>query len=237
MIFRDVGRDSFCLFAPPLDQASAKESSLPRYYFNMVDGDSENLVKDSEGTVFAGVSGARKEAVGLARDVARHGFHGSTQAWQIVVTDENGAEVLTIPLSEARAGKLRAWFDLGGQIANLQPGFGTRLFVWLTVAAVLTIIVQAAFTTLLVTGQSGSYQTASAPTDGATVAVRFAPDARIADITQFLNSYGASLVGGPRPGGFYRLSIADKALPQDELAKIAASMMREKIVEFAAVAP
>jgi hypothetical protein len=208
---------------------------MPRYYFNMVDGHSENLVKDSEGTVFAGVSGARKEAVGLARDVARHGFHGSIQAWRIVVTDESGAEVLTIPLSEGRTGRIRAWFDLGGHI--VQPGFGTRLLVWLTVAAVLTIIVQAAFTTLLVTGQSSTYQTASAPTDGAVVAVRFVPDARIADITQFLNSYGASLVGGPRPGGFYRLGFADKALSRDELAQIVGRMTRESIVEFAAVAP
>src|ERR1700709_267303 len=113
----------------------------------MVDGRSENLVKDSEGTVFVDVREARKEAVGLARDVARHGFHRSSQAWQIVVTDESGIEVLTIPLSEGRAGKLRAWFDLGGHLTNVQPGFGTRLLVWLTVAAVLTIILQAAFTT------------------------------------------------------------------------------------------
>jgi hypothetical protein len=208
---------------------------VPRYYFNMVDGRSENLVKDSEGTVFVDVREARKEAVGLARDVARHGFHRSSQAWQIVVTDENGIEVLTIPLSEGRAGKLRAWFDLGGHLTNVQPGFGTRLLVWLTVAAVLTIILQAAFTTLLASGQS--YRTASAPADGATLAVRFAPDARIADITRFLNSYGASLVAGPQSGGFYRLSVADKSLSQDELAKIVGRMMRESIVELAAVAP
>jgi hypothetical protein len=208
---------------------------VPRYYFNMVDGRSENLVKDSEGTVFVDVREARKEAVGLARDVARHGFHRSSQAWQIVVTDESGIEVLTIPLSEGRAGKLRAWFDLGGHLTNVQPGFGTRLLVWLTVAAVLTIILQAAFTTLLASGQS--YRTASAPADGATLAVRFAPDARIADITRFLNSYGASLVAGPQSGGFYRLSVADKSLSQDELAKIVGRMMRESIVELAAVAP
>jgi uncharacterized protein DUF6894 len=208
---------------------------VPRYYFNMVDGRSENLVKDSEGTVFVDVREARKEAVGLARDVARHGFHRSSQAWQIVVTDESGIEVLTIPLSEGRAGKLRAWFDLGGHLTNVQPGFGTRLLVWLTVAAVLTIILQAAFTTLLASGQS--YRTASAPVVGATLAVRFAPDARIADITRFLNSYGASLVAGPQSGGFYRLSVADKSLSQDELAKIVGQMMRESIVELAAVAP
>lgn len=210
---------------------------MPRYYFNMVDGHSENLVKDSEGTVFASVSGARKEAVGLARDVARHGFHGSIQAWRIVVTDDSGAEVLTIPLSGGRGGRLRAWLDLGGHIPNVQPGFGTRLLVWLIVASVLTIIVQAALATFLVTGQNGRYQTASAPTDGANVAVRFVPDARIADITRFLDSYGASLVGGPRSGGFYRLSIADKALSQDELAKIVGRMTHESIVELAAVAP
>ena len=40
-----------------------------------------------------------------------------------------------------------------------------------------------------------------------------------------------------QPGGFYRVSLADKALPQDELAKTVGRMTRERIVEFAAIVP
>jgi uncharacterized protein DUF6894 len=209
---------------------------VPRYFFNIVDGYSENLVKDSEGAVFPDVDGARKEAIGLARDVARHGFHRST-VWQVVVTDEKGREALTVPLSEVRAGKIGSWRDLRGHLVNLESPLGARAFLWLLAAAVLTLIVLAALTTFRVGEKSANYRTASAPTDGAIVAVRFVADARAADITEFLDAYKASLVGGPRPGGFYRLSIADKTLPPDELARIVEQMTREKIVEFAAIAP
>jgi hypothetical protein len=209
---------------------------LPRYFFNMVDGYSRNLVKDSDGAEFSGVGEARKEAVGLARDVARHGLRRST-TWQVVVTDETGDEVLTVPLSEVRAAKIRAWRDLGGHIPTFEPGFRTRIFVWLIAGAVLAMIVQAALTTFHISETAGRYRTASAPTQGAVVAVRFVADARAADITQFLNTYKASLVGGPRPGGFYRLSLADQTLPEDELAKLVRHMTQETIVEFAAVVP
>jgi len=80
---------------------------VPRYFFNMVDGHSRSLVKDSEGAEFSGMGEARKEAVGLARDVARHGLRRST-TWQVVVTDETGDEVLTVLLSEVGAGKTGA---------------------------------------------------------------------------------------------------------------------------------
>jgi hypothetical protein len=209
---------------------------LPRYFFNMVDGYSRNLVKDSDGAEFSGVGEARKEAVGLARDVARHGLRRST-TWQVVVTDETGDEVLTVPLSEVRATKIRAWRDLGGHIPTFEPRFRTRIFVWLIAAAVLATIVLAALTTSHISEKVGGYRTASAPTQGAVVAVRFVADARAADITEFLNTYKATLVGGPRPGGFYRLSLADQTLPEDELAKLVRRMTQETIVEFAAVAP
>jgi hypothetical protein len=208
---------------------------VPRYFFNMVDGYSKNLVRDSEGAEFSGVGEATKEAASLARDVARHGINGLTQTWKVVVTDENGDEVLTVPLSEIRARKIRAWFDLAGHIAKFESSFGRRTFVWLAAAAVLAIIVQAAVLTVLFTEQRGNYQTASAPTEGANVAVRFVSHANVADITQFLDAYKATIVGGPRPGGFYRLHIADTTLRQKELAKIVGRMAQEKVVEFAAV--
>jgi hypothetical protein len=211
---------------------------VPRYFFNMVDGSSRNLVKDSDGAEFDDLSEARKEALGLARDVARHGFQGSA-IWQVVVTDESGRDVLAIPLSEIRASRITSWLDLGRTIAHIEARFGTRTFVMLVAAAVLALIALASLTSFRGHERGATYRTASAPapTEGTVVAVRFVADAHAADITAFLETYKASLVGGPRPGGFYRVSLADRALPQDELARTVGRMTRERVVEFAAIVP
>lgn len=209
---------------------------MPRYFFNMVDGSSRNLVKDSDGAEFSDLNGARKEAVGLARDVARHGFQGSA-IWRVVVTDENGRDLLAIPLSQIRSSRIVSWLDLVRHMTHVEARQRTRAFLALVVAAMLALITLAAVTTIHSREQGGSYRMASAPGEGAIVAVRFAADAHAADITEFLETYRASVVGGPRPGGFYRLSLADTALPPDELARTVGRMTRERIVEFAAIVP
>jgi hypothetical protein len=208
---------------------------MPRYFFNMVEGHSKNIVRDSEGTEFSAVREARREAVGLARDVARHELHGSAHTWKVVVTDENGAEVLTVPLSEIRAPKIWAWLSsLHGRIVNFESSVSAHTLTWLVTAAVLAVIVQAAMRTVLVREQGGNYRTASAPTEGAIVAVRFVAQASAAEITEFLDAYKASLVAGPRPGGFYSVRISGTTLPQEELAKIVSRMAKDKVVDFAA---
>jgi hypothetical protein len=161
---------------------------MPRYFFNVVEGNFKNLVRDSEGIVFSSLREARKEAVGFARDVVKHGFRESTQRWKVVVTDEIGAQVLTVPLSDIRARKTPAWFDLRHRFAKFDSTFGPLTFVWLVavVVAVVGIIVQAAVRTQLVTKEGRGYRTASAPIEGAIVAVRFAPQASAADITNSL---------------------------------------------------
>ena len=63
---------------------------MPRYFFNVVDGNSKNLLRDSEGAVFSDLGEARKEAVGWAQDFARHDFPKSIQTWKVLVFDENG---------------------------------------------------------------------------------------------------------------------------------------------------
>jgi hypothetical protein len=142
-----------------------------------------------------------------------------------------------IPLSEIRASRITSWLDLGRTVAHIEARFGTRTFVWLVAVAVLALIALASLTPFRGHEPSATYSTASAPTEGAVVAVRFVADAHAADITAFLETYKASLVGGPRPGGFYRVSLADKALPQEELAKTVGRMTQERIVEFAAIVP
>jgi hypothetical protein len=97
------------------------------------------------------------------------------------------------------------------------------------------IIVQATVRTEPGTKGSRGYWTASAPSEGYFVAVRFAPQASAADIAKFLDAYDASPVDGPRPAGFYRLRIRVATLPQERLAEIVRRMAQEKVVEFAAV--
>ena len=207
---------------------------MPRYFFNIAEGHSHNLVRDTEGALLAGVQEARSEAIGLARDITRHGIHKPAQTWTVIVTDENGDEVLTVPLSGIGARKTPASFDLGNRIAKFESSLGRGTIVWLIGAAMLAITVQAAITTMRLAQQGGGYQTASAPTQSSLVAVRFAPQASMAEITKFLDVYEASVAGGPQPGNLFRLRISDTSLPRAELAKIVGRMTQDKVVEFAA---
>jgi hypothetical protein len=207
---------------------------MPRYFFNIMEGHSQKLVRDIEGALLSGASEARKEALGLARDITRHGIHEPTQTWTVIVTDEQGDEVLTVPLSGNPARRAHGAFDLGHRMAKFESSFGRSTVVWLMGAAVLAITVQTAMTTFRDARQAGSYQTASAPAEGTLVAVRFASQASMADIGKFLDDYHASLAGGPQPGNLYRLRVGDTTLPQEELAGIVGRMGQEKVVEFAA---
>ena len=210
---------------------------MPRYFFNVVDGNSKNLLRDSEGAVFSDLGEARKEAVGWAQDFARHDFPKSIQTWKVLVFDENGDVVLTIPLSEVRLRKMaRVWLDLGRKINKNECGFDSRILVWLIAAAILTVILHAHLNTAApVTGIGGSYHMASASNENAVVAVRFASDASLVDITEFLDAYKASLVDGPHSGGLYKLRIANANLPQNGIGEIVGRMAQEKVVEFVAV--
>ena len=207
---------------------------MPRYFFNIVEGHSNNLVRDIEGALLCGADEARKEAIGLARDITQHGIQEPTRTWTIVVANEHGDEVLAVPLAGTPARKPQGAFELGNRLAKIESKFGRSTIVWLIGAAVLAISVQAALTTMR-PEQHGSYQTASAQAEGSLVAVRFAPQASMAEITKFLDLYAASVAGGPQPGNLLRLRIGDATLPQAELAAIVARMTQEKVVEFAAV--
>ena len=202
---------------------------MPRYFFHVVEAKSlRTTVRDGEGTVLSDKGAAQKEAVGLARDIATHGVHGSGE-WKVVVIDQDGHTILTVPLSEVRARRTRPWHKLRGLMSNIlsrQP----RAFAWSIAALVVLGIV----TTVLVQDRV-RYRTASTPRTGAVVAVRFVAQASAENITIFLEAYKGLIVDGPRLGGLYRVRISETTLPQDELKKIAARMAQEQVVEFIAV--
>lgn len=216
---------------------------MPRFFFNMMEGRSQNLVRDIDGILLADTNKAREEAIGLAQDIASHGLAESMESWTVVVTDEGGAEVLTIALSEIGDRKPHAaraeGHRIGRAIARLESCLGRATLVWIMAAAALAIVAQAALTKSRLAQESGGYQTASAlpsiaaENEGTIVAVRFRPRASVADVTRFLKAYEATLCAGPLPGNLYRLRIGDANLPQAELTKVIARMAQEEVVELA----
>jgi hypothetical protein len=211
---------------------------MPRYFFNVADAASRDLVKDSEGRIFSCVREARKEAVGFARDVVKHGFSWLNQTWVVIVTDENETQLLKIPLREIRDAQAPHMVrSARRRLARFQASFGPRTLAWLLTAALVGIIMQAELGPKLVTQENRPYRTASAASEHSTVAVRFAPQVSAAEINRFLDAYNASVVGGPRPGDFFRLRIADAILPPEELAKIVGRMGQDQIVDSAAALP
>jgi hypothetical protein len=65
--------------------------------------------------------------------------------------------------------------------------------------------------------------------------VRFAPDARIADITALLDSYQASIVEGAK-GNLFKLQLGDRPLSKAEADSLIGRLAREKIISLAVAA-
>jgi hypothetical protein len=65
--------------------------------------------------------------------------------------------------------------------------------------------------------------------------VRFAPDARIADITALLDRYQAAIID--TRGGMFRLQFGSKAMAKDQIAGLMSRLQSEKIIGLAVAAP
>ncbi len=128
---------------------------------------------------------------------------------------------------------------LAGRLAQFVAGLAPRTLAWSAGAAALAILLQAGVIgTMLVSGQGSLFQTASyndkAETDGGTVLIRFNPQATAAEIAEFLESYKASIVGGPMAGGVFRVRVPVKPGDADRLAQIVRQMQQSRIVGFVA---
>ena len=123
-------------------------------------------------------------------------------------------------------------------LTNLIAGFSPRTLAVAASFATLVIALQAFMLISMLTKPQGGYQIASVDGEshrrGTFAMVRFARQASAAEITKFLESYQATLVDGPKPGGLYRVRVATAALTKEELARIVLRMQQERIVEFAA---
>jgi anti-sigma-K factor RskA len=126
---------------------------------------------------------------------------------------------------------------IAGQFAALIAGFSPRTLAFAASFAVAAIALQTFFLVSMATKPQTPFETASLnPTvtgHGTFAMVRFAREASAGEITRFLEEYQATLVDGPKPGGFYRVRIAMKSLAKEELARIVSRMRQERVVESA----
>ena len=142
-----------------------------------------------------------------------------------------------------------ASLNISARIAEFFAGLSPRTLAWSASLGALALLLQAGVIgAVLVKNQTSSFQTASLSTNdpvtrdlGTTgtpprALVRFAPDARVADITVLLDSYQASIVDGAK-GGMFRLQFGNKAMSKDEVAGLMSRLQREKIVGLAVAAP
>jgi hypothetical protein len=141
-------------------------------------------------------------------------------------------------------------FDISARIAGFFAKLSPRTLAWSASLGALLLLLQAGVIgAVLMTKQNASFQTASvspnAPSPGAPITrglgpeapppralVRFAPDARVADIMALLDNYQASIIDGAR-GGLFRLQFANRAMGRDEFAGLMRKLQNEKIVSLA----
>jgi uncharacterized protein DUF6894 len=80
---------------------------MPRFYFNFVDG--HRIFRDEQGTELGSVDLAREEALGTVRDALANAVRSGQDvgADALVVMDERGAKITSVPISEALPMRIR----------------------------------------------------------------------------------------------------------------------------------
>jgi anti-sigma factor RsiW len=133
---------------------------------------------------------------------------------------------------------------LTGFFASLSP----RTLAWSASFGALALLLQAGVIgAVLMDNRPAAFQTASLSTNesitrelGAAALpralVRFAPDARVADITALLDKYQASIVDGAK-GGLFRLQFGNRPMSKDEVGGLIGRLQNEKIVSLAVATP
>jgi anti-sigma factor RsiW len=131
-----------------------------------------------------------------------------------------------------------------GLFARLSP----RTLAWSASLGAVAVLLQAGVIgAVLMNNRPAAFQTASLSSNepitrdlGAAALpralVRFAPDARAADITALLDKYQASIVDGAK-GGMFRLQFGNRAMTKDETAGLISRLQNEKIVSLAVATP
>jgi anti-sigma factor RsiW len=138
--------------------------------------------------------------------------------------------------------------SISSRITGFFSSLSPRTLAWSASLGALALLLQAGLIgAVLMQGQPASFQTASLSTNEPITRalgpeappralVRFAPDARVADITALLDNYHASIVDGAK-GGLFRLQFGSNAMSKDELAAVMSKLQNEKIISLAVATP
>jgi hypothetical protein len=140
-------------------------------------------------------------------------------------------------------------WNFSAGIAEFFARLSPRTLAWSASLGALLLLLQAGVIgAVLVKNQTATpFQTASLSTNEPVTRalgpqappralVRFAPEARVADITALLDSYQASIVDGAK-GGMFQLQFGNKAMTKDEIADLMSRLQHEKIVSLAVATP
>jgi hypothetical protein len=140
---------------------------------------------------------------------------------------------------------------LSTRVSQFFASLSPRTLAWSASLGAVALLLQAAVIgAVLVKSQSAAFETASlstnqpitrdlgsaATTPPPRALVRFAPDARVADITALLDSYQATIVDGAK-GGMFRLQFGSRPMGKDEIAGLMNKLQSEKIVSLAVATP
>jgi anti-sigma factor RsiW len=132
------------------------------------------------------------------------------------------------------------------RIAEFFASLSPRTLAYSAALGALALLLQAGVIgAILATQQNGTFQTASLPKETITrtlgqetpprAFVRFAPDARVSDITAFLDANQATIIDSTA-GGMFRLQFGDKPMSRQEIAGLMTRLQNEKIINLAAPA-
>lgn len=206
----------------------ALESLLPFYLNGTLEGAElarvESWLADDPAAL---ISLAEAEAELSATNVANEAHRPPADALKRFTAS---LEAETAPAPAVAAGSFFA--DLWEKFIGAPPAVA-----WGAAAAMLALVVAQAVTpTGNAPGTSGGSFTEAgierAASEAPHVLVVFAPDAGMAEISALLDETGASLAGGPKPGGIYRVELPATTIAEfDEIADaIAASPLTGQVL-------
>src|SRR3954463_16376523 len=200
----------------------------------------EALARDPElAKQYAAIRGEYAETISLNESLGAP----SARAMQKLFAAIDAEPVRKPSLSVSLSARVSEFF------ARLSP----RTLAWSAGVGAVALLLQAGVIgAVLMRNQTASFQTASlslnepssapitrdlassaAPTRAL---VRFAPEARIADITALLDNYQATIIDGSN-GGVFRVQFSNRTMTKDEIAGLISRLQREKIVTLAVAAP
>jgi hypothetical protein len=138
--------------------------------------------------------------------------------------------------------------NISARIAEFFASLSPRTLAYSAALGALALLLQAGVIgAILAKQQGGTFETASlsGPKEirtralgletGPQAFVRFTPDARVSDITAFLDANQATIINSTA-GGMFRLQFGDKPMSRQEIAGLMTRLQNEKIINLAAPA-